>query len=123
MSSIRVAIGEMPLLIREIVVGLIAAERDMEIVGEEQSTPELLRLVEQARPDVVVLDQCSADLPEAGRRLLAERQRLKLLVLAQDGRTASLHRLEAEEVALGAVSPASLVDVIRAASRQEPTTP
>lgn len=120
MGSIRVAIGEMPRLIREIVVGLIAAEQDMEIVGEEQSTSALLQLVEEARPDVVVLDQESADLPEAGRRLFAERQRLKLLVLAGDGRTASLHQLEAAEVALGTVSPARLVDVIRAASRQEP---
>ncbi len=53
---IRVVLAEDNVLLREGVARVVAAERDLELVGVAGDLPELLAVAERERPDVVVTD-------------------------------------------------------------------
>jgi hypothetical protein len=57
------------------------------------------------------------ELPRICRELMAANPRVKVLAVAGDGRRVFLHELRPQTVALGEVSPAGLIDAIRAAMR------
>lgn len=56
MGTIRVALAEDNVLLREGISRLVAANEDFELVGTASDLPELLAVIEQAEPDVVVTD-------------------------------------------------------------------
>jgi DNA-binding NarL/FixJ family response regulator len=56
MSVVRVALAEDNVLLREGVSRLVAANKDFELVGVASDLPQLLALVEEQVPDVVVTD-------------------------------------------------------------------
>ncbi len=56
MASIRVALAEDNALLREGVSRLVAATEDFELVGTASDLPELLAVIEQHEPDVVITD-------------------------------------------------------------------
>jgi DNA-binding NarL/FixJ family response regulator len=56
MASIRVALAEDNVLLREGVSRLVAATEDFELVGTASDLPELLAVIEQHEPDVVITD-------------------------------------------------------------------
>ena len=56
MATIRVVLAEDNALLREGISRLIDGERDFELVGVASDLPELLALIEEATPDVVVTD-------------------------------------------------------------------
>ena len=64
MSTIRVALADDNVLLREGVSRLVSAHPDFELVGTASDLPELLALIESAEPDVV-----SSDCPLAGLQL------------------------------------------------------
>ena len=113
--AIRIVLGDMPRLLHDIVVERLSNEGDMEIVGEGSREEEMERLARSPGTDVIV-EAGDEDEPRGlGGRLLQERSRIKLVVLAADGRKAFLYRLTPERIALGQVSPQGLVAAIRAA--------
>lgn len=120
----RVVIADDHAVVREGIRHVLGATPDFEVVGEAASGGEALRLVEQHRPDVVVLDISMPD--ETGFATLAKiRQSVpdaRVLIL-------SIHdheRYVLESVRAGAQgylckdsSPAELRDAIRALHRGE----
>jgi DNA-binding NarL/FixJ family response regulator len=64
MTTIRVALAEDNVLLREGVSRLVAANQDLELVGVASDLPELLDVIERCEPDVVVTD---IRMPPTGR--------------------------------------------------------
>ena len=56
MTTIRVALAEDNVLLREGVARLVAATADFELVGAASDLPELLAVIERSEPDVVITD-------------------------------------------------------------------
>lgn len=55
MKRVRVLVANRPRLMRELVLATIAEQPDIEIVGEVGDEGDLAEVVEQVRPDVLVL--------------------------------------------------------------------
>jgi DNA-binding NarL/FixJ family response regulator len=64
MGTIRVALAEDNVLLREGVSRLVAANDDFELVGTASDLPELLAVIERHEPDVVITD---IRMPPTGR--------------------------------------------------------
>ncbi len=56
MGTIRVALAEDNVLLREGVSRLVAANEELELVGTASDLPELLAVIERSEPDVVITD-------------------------------------------------------------------
>ena len=112
MRPIRIALGRMPRLLRDILVQVIGRERDLAIVGEGTDLTQLDALLRHEPADVVIVDDAAGD---EGRRLLREHQQLRVLALSRDGRSAALHWLEPRLLTCSDVSPDGLVRLIRSA--------
>jgi DNA-binding NarL/FixJ family response regulator len=106
----RIALVELPRIMREIIERAVADQPDMEIVGElpASTLPEAL---DGAGVDVVI-SGTNYDCASL-RELLDERPRLKVLAVADDGRDAFLFELRPTRTRLGEVSPQTIVDAIR----------
>ena len=55
MKRVRVLVANRPRLMRELVLATIAEQPDIEIVGEVGDEGDLTEVVEQVRPDVLIL--------------------------------------------------------------------
>src|SRR6201997_4298260 len=88
MSTIRVALAEDNVLLREGVSRLVSAHPDFELVGTASDLPELLAVIESSDPDVVITD---IRMPPTGRDegiqaaawLREHRPRVGVVVLSQ----------------------------------------
>jgi hypothetical protein len=105
LGPIRIRMLEMPRLVRELIELAVRSQPDMEVVDRD-SPP----------PDFVVCGVPSAQSPSAGRTLLAECARVRVLELDPDAGRASLYELHEHEI--GEVSLAQIIDTIRAAARR-----
>jgi DNA-binding NarL/FixJ family response regulator len=120
MRPIRIALGRMPRLLRDIIVQVIGREQDMAIVGEGADLTEVGALLRREPADVVIVDGAAGD---DGGRLLREHQQVKVLALSGDGRSAALHWLEPRLHTCSDVSPDGLVRLIRSACAPREATP
>jgi DNA-binding NarL/FixJ family response regulator len=82
--KIRVLLADDHLLVRQGFRLILAAQSDMEIVGEAANGREAVNLAEQLRPDIVVMDVAMPDLNgiEATRRLSKATPRTRVLALS-----------------------------------------
>jgi AmiR/NasT family two-component response regulator len=55
MKRVRVLVANQPRLIRELIMNTIADQPDIELVGEVEKQRDLSEVVEQTRPDVLIL--------------------------------------------------------------------
>jgi hypothetical protein len=94
----------MPRLVRELIELELRSQPDMVLVGDDSA------------PDFVVCGAVSEHETSAGRSLLAERARVRVLELDPEAGSASLFELEERERPIGEVSPAEIVHTIRAAA-------
>ena len=83
----RIVLADDAILLREALSAALAAA-GFEVVGQAGDVPELLRLVEQERPDVAVLDvrmppTHTTEGLEAARQIRAAYPRIAILVLSQ----------------------------------------
>jgi DNA-binding NarL/FixJ family response regulator len=111
-SPIRVVVGEVPRLLRDIIEDAVRREADMTLV--EAGGADLAALVRRSRADVAIV---ADDPPARGaehRHVLVEHPDLKLLVVTDDGRSAQL--LEFRRRLMFDVSPQALVRAIRDAA-------
>jgi Response regulator containing a CheY-like receiver domain and an HTH DNA-binding domain len=110
---IRIVLGKIPRLLRDIVVEVIGSESDMRIVGEAESHTRVDDLLRSAQADVFVIDD-SAESEAGGReRLVREHRRLRVLVLSDRGKAAECHWIEPHTALCLDVSPDQLVSFIR----------
>ena len=85
MKRVRVLVANRPRLMREIVLATIADQPDIEIVGDLEQTANLTEIVEQVRPDVLIvaLDDQEKRTGECGF-LLGRYPRMRILALAPE---------------------------------------
>jgi DNA-binding NarL/FixJ family response regulator len=103
-------------MLMDIVKDIIADEEDIALVGEVADRTSLVQAATHTRADVVVLGRAGPGGNDDYRDLLYRRPRMKVLAIAADGRRAFLHELQPRVVALGEISPTSLVEAIRECS-------
>ena len=84
MSKIRVLLTDDHTLFRDGIRTLLAAESDMEVVGESANALDAVSLARQARPDVVLMDIGMAGMSsfEATRQIRKERPDTKVIFLS-----------------------------------------
>jgi DNA-binding NarL/FixJ family response regulator len=112
---IRVLLANMPPMLRDIIEDAVLNEPDVEIVGTLESHELLLPALAHVDTDVLILTRGPAYEPAMAEELWARWPRIKVLEIAQGGRSAVLHALHPHRVALGDVSPQGLVAAIRGA--------
>lgn len=85
MKRVRVLVANRPRLMREIVLATIADQPDIEIVGDLDQIANLPEIVEQVRPDVLIvaLDDQEHGTGECGF-LLGQYPHMKILALAPE---------------------------------------
>ncbi|HZW91733.1 MAG TPA: hypothetical protein VFF64_02065 [Candidatus Eremiobacteraceae bacterium] len=85
MKRVRVLVANRPRLMREMVLATIADQPDIEVVGDVELASNLTELVEQVRPDVLIvaLDEERAAAGECGF-LLGRYPAMRILALAPE---------------------------------------
>lgn len=124
MQPIRIAVGEMPRLLREIIISSLTPHSDLEVVEVATAGGGAEAVLGGRRIDVLILSADGARLNGMQARLLHQHPPLRILALDGGGRQAALYELRAHRIALEEVSTEGLAGAIRAACRQPlPTTP
>src|SRR6202162_3937659 len=84
MKRTRILLVDDHAVVRQGFKMILAAQPDMEIVGEAGNGREAVELAEQLRPDVVVMDVAMPELNgiEATRRLAASTPRTRVIALS-----------------------------------------
>lgn len=72
MKRIRVLVANRPRLMREMVLATIAEQADIEIVGDVEAAPNLTELVDEVRPDVLIV---ALEDQAFGEKTLEDKQR------------------------------------------------
>lgn len=85
MKRVRVLVANRPRLIRELVMATISDQPDIEIVGEVADEDQLIEIVEQVQPDVLILamDEPEKRVGQCGF-LLGRYPQMKILALAPE---------------------------------------
>lgn len=117
-NRIRVAVGEMPRMLREIIEGAVVRQADMMLVAGDSHPSAIAR---RADVDVAIVTHESRHGDATLRRALVDNPKLKMLVVSEHGRTA--HVLEFHSRAVADLSPEALVRAIRTAITGEPGWP
>lgn len=105
----------MPTLLLDILRPLVASEPDMTVVGQV-SDGDLLAAAQRTRANVVLVAQKANDRREEHeeyKQLLLQQPLLKVLAIANDGKSGSLYELRPQRVPLGDMSAAVLRQAIR----------
>ncbi len=105
----------MPRLLHDVVLQLLAGDPEVEVV-EDGSGGSLAAAVARSGAQVVV-QAGSGELPPEGRGALYAYPRLRLVLVRPDGRAAVVWRLSPTRVDVADVSPAELLDAVRATGR------
>jgi chemotaxis response regulator CheB len=85
LKRIRVLVANQPRLMRELVLATIADQVDIDVVGEVRNESELIDMIEESRPDVLIL---ALDVPEKRTTqcgfLLGRYPQMRILALAPE---------------------------------------
>jgi hypothetical protein len=111
-SPIRVVVGEVPRLLRDIIEEAVRREADMMLVEAEGI--DLAAVVRSSGADVAIVADDPPDRGARHRQVLVEHPNLKILVVGDNGRDAQL--LEFRRHLMPDVSPQAIVRAIRDAA-------
>jgi DNA-binding NarL/FixJ family response regulator len=109
----RIVLINMTPLLREIVGEAVDREPDLELVGEHEAAVDVRAAVEHDKADFVIVGADSAA-GERVRALVGGAPGLRALELRACGKESVLYELRPHRVALGEISPATLLQTIRA---------
>lgn len=115
-EDLRVALVDMSPMLRDILRGLVASQRDMLVVAEYEHASPLFTPVERDGADVVVFGEGSQRLEDECRALLDVHPRVKLFVVGGDGTRTTLYELRPHREPLGEVAPDELLSTMRNAA-------
>lgn len=83
--SLRVAVAAQPRLMRELMLETVKEQSDIEIVADIQNEADIERVVEESRPDVLIIASSELDLhPPVSDVLLRRHPEMKILALATE---------------------------------------
>lgn len=93
MKPIRVLVANHPRLIRELVMGTISDQPDIEIVGEIQDESEIENAVEKTRPDFLIVALNKSDrLPAICQPVLEHYPQTRVIAIAPDRNSVMFYR-------------------------------
>jgi len=118
MSPIRVVLADDHPVVRSGIRMLLEKVVDIEVVGEAANGNDVLRMVEEMKPDVLLLDMEMPDIkgPEVAQRLIASGSSVKILALsAYDDNVyiRELLELGAAGYLIKEEAPETIVDAVR----------
>ena len=116
MDPIRVLLGPMPQMLRDILVATLSAQADMVLVGQRTAAP-LAEAVAAHAAEVVVVGADRNDRPEEYVEAFRHRPQVRVLVIRSDGRTAAMHELLIRRQPLRELSPDAVVSAVRRSGR------
>lgn len=113
MTRIRVVLSNMPRLLHDIVHNILTAESGIDVDDALSHSAAPMSLDDVRNAHVVIVTE-----PELARMdyqsLLYGNPRLRVVAVSGDGRDAALYELRPCRIALGGLSPRTLVDAVRA---------
>jgi hypothetical protein len=115
---IRVILVGIPRLLADIVEELIARQPDIELVGSVVADRNLGRVIERARPDVILCRASGTVLPAAYCEILEAEPYVRLLAIEASDRTGFVYDLRPVRTPLD-VWPQGLIDAIRSARTRD----
>jgi two-component system, NarL family, response regulator NreC len=123
-ARIRVVVVDDHTLIRQGIVGLLASQSEIEVVGEAGSARDAVELARAVKPDVMLMD---ISMPggtglEATREIRAAVPSVRIVILTMHDREDYLHealRVGASGYVLKGADVQELLQAVRAASRGE----
>ncbi len=124
MSKIRVLLADDHAIVRKGLRSLLAAEADIEVVGEAENGREAVVMASRLRPDVVVMDITMPDLNglEATRRIRLRLPDVQVVVLTMhtaEEYIFQILRAGAAGYVVKRSAPSELISAVRAAHRGE----
>lgn len=115
MTTATILLGPLPRMLRSIIEGAVASQPDMRVT-EYSEDISLEETVARSAADVLIVHE-QPDWTEASfRPFLLAHPSLKVFVLTQDGRNATL--LEFRRARLADASPTTLIEAIRTVLRR-----
>ena len=111
MEPRQIVLVDLPRMTREIIEQAVGGEPDMVIVDGHADHDSLPNAVAGSEPDFVISGR-DYEFAEVCA-VLDERPRLRVLVVVEDGREATLYELRPTRTPLGEVSPRTIVEAIR----------
>jgi chemotaxis response regulator CheB len=84
-KRVRVLVANRPRLMRELVLAVIADQPDIEVIGEVEDENQLIEMIEDAEPDILILTLDDADkrIAQCGF-LLGRHPQMKIIALAPE---------------------------------------
>jgi chemotaxis response regulator CheB len=84
-KRVRVLVANRPRLMRELVLAVIADQPDIEVIGEVEDENQLIEMIEDAEPDILILTLDDADkrIAQCGF-LLGRYPQMKIIALAPE---------------------------------------
>ena len=119
MEPIKVLLVDDHVLFRKGVAGVLAEERDIEVVGEAGNGEEALAKARELMPDVILMDISMpvCDGLEATRRIAAEAPTAKIIILTvteEDHSVFEAIKCGAQGFLVKTIEPRALVEAVRA---------
>jgi hypothetical protein len=115
-AQLRVMLGPMPAMLRDIIRETVASQDDLVLVGsgDTRDAPHLHRAVDVHAPDVLVAGVEGSDWVGEYVELFRDHPDLRVLVVRNDARAAALHELVIRRFEVADPSPRSILAAIRA---------
>jgi DNA-binding NarL/FixJ family response regulator len=110
----RILLAGMPPLLRDIVEDAVAKQPDMDVLGHFSEGDDLAQSLKEVAVDVVIVGARQPDDFALADQCLRASPRVRVLVIANSGRNATMYEMRPHRVSLGDVSPEMLVAAIRA---------
>jgi chemotaxis response regulator CheB len=109
----KILIVEIPSLLRELIGEIIAAEGDMEVVGELADRTRISELAERTGANFVIAGLANDEFDLVYEELLRQRPAMRILAVKREGRDSSLYELLPHAETVGELSAETLLSVIR----------
>jgi hypothetical protein len=114
LEQLRILIVAMPRMLHEIVEATISSQPDMILTGPVRRSERIAAAARRVRADLVIVGESRDNLGQRPWQLLTESPRLKVLAISTDGHRATRYELRPHQMVIDNISPAHLVDAIRA---------
>ena len=115
MAAIRVLLGQMPAMHRDILEETFASQGDIEVVGRVEASDSLLDAVGALTPHVLILGVDRAEWSAEHFSLFRTHPPLHVLMLGNDARVASMFELQLHRTEIPELSPKAILAAVREA--------
>ena len=90
-AVIRVAVANQPRMMREVIAMSLAQEKDIEVVAQINDEGEISRLIEETKPEFLIVSLDSRRFgPPAREDMLQRHPEMQIMALASDGNSFTL---------------------------------